>query len=243
LQEPEHIENMFSIGLLDWIPFSANTGLHAGAQAILPPPHELTLPGKPYRAYGVMVTFPAKGSSRVEFSYTTLNVSGDTIAPTNLGLFAGTIPQGEPLATSYSLRHLKLSYNFLTYPNPPQDAKFRVKTLWEFHYLQLYPAVTAIVSAPFQPLTQTQSIKLPAVGLGMEYVASRHFRLEMRGSGMAIPHRSSLGDAEGSAVVRIRSLEFFVGAKFLHFKTSAKQDTFMSGTIWGPDAGVRWVFR
>jgi hypothetical protein len=242
-QEPEHIENMFSIALFDWVPFSASTGLHAGAQAVLPPPHELTLPGKPYRAYGAMITFPAKGSSRLEFSYTTLNANGRLIAPTDLGLFAGTIPQGEPLATSYSLRHFKLSYNFLTYPNPPQDAKFRVKTLWEFHYLQLYPSVTATVSGPFQPLTATQSIKLPAVGLGMEYVASRHFRLEMRGSGMAIPHHTSLADAEGSAVVRVRSLEIFAGAKFLHFKTSAKQDTFMSGTIWGPDAGVRWVFR
>jgi hypothetical protein len=234
---------MFSIALFDWIPFSAHTGLHAGAQAVLPPPHEVTLPGKPYRAYGVMVTFPTKGNSRLEFSYTTLSVNGNLHAPTDLGLFGGTIPQGEPLATSYSLRHLKLSYNFLTYPNPPQDAKFRVKTLWEFHYLQLYPSVTATVSGPFQPLTQTQSIKLPAVGLGMEYVPSRHFRLELRGSGMMIPRRTTLADAEGSAVVRIRSLEFFAGGKFLHFKTSSQQDTYMRGTIWGPDAGVRWVFQ
>ena len=147
-----------------------------------------------------------------------------------------------PWRRTYSLRHLKLSYNFLTYPNPPQDAKFRVKTLWEFHYLQVKPTVTETVTAPFQPLTASQSIKLPAVGLGVEYVASRHFRLELRGSGMALPHRSSLADAEGTAVVRVRSLEFFVGGKFLHFRTSAKQDTYISGTVWGPDAGMRWVF-
>ena len=242
-REPENIENMFSIGLIDWVPFSANTGLHAGKQAILPPPHELTLPGKPYRAYGVMVTFPAKGSSRLEFSYNTLNVNGNLIGPTDLGLFGGTIPKGEPLATKYSVRHLKLSYNFLTYPNPPQDAKFRVKTLWEFHYLRTYPTVIATASGPDQPLTATQSILLPTVGLGVEYIATKHFRLEMRGSGMAIPHRSALGDAEGSAIVRIRSLEFFAGAKFLHFKSSPKGDTYIRGTIWGPDAGVRWVFR
>ena len=144
---------MFSVTLYDWVPFSANTGLHAGSQAVLPPPHELTLPGKPYRAYGVMVTIPMKGSSRLEFSYTTLNVNGNIIAPTDLGLFGGTISQGEPLSTTYSLRHLKLSYNFLTYPNPPQDAKFRFKTLWEFHYLQINPTVTATVTAPDQPLT------------------------------------------------------------------------------------------
>jgi hypothetical protein len=243
VQEPENIERMFSIALFDWTPVSAKTGLHAGTQAVLPPPHELTLPGKPYRAYGLMITFPTKGSSRLEFSYTTLNVNGSLIAPTDLGLFAGTIPQGEPLATKYSVRHLKLSYNFLTYPNPPQDAKFRIKTLWEFHYLRTYPTVIATVSGPDQPLSDNESILLPAVGLGAEYVASKHFRLEARGSGMVIPRHSTLADAEGSAIVRIRSLEFFAGAKFLHFKSSPNSDTFIRGTIWGPDAGVRWVFR
>jgi hypothetical protein len=241
--EPEDIERMFSISVSDWVPFGANTGLHAGSQAFLPPPHELNLPGKPYRAYGVMVTIPMKGSSRLEFSYDTLNANGNILAPTDLGLFGGAIAQGEPLHTTYSVRHLKMSYNFLTYPNPPQDAKLRFKTLWEFHYLQLYPGVTATVTAPDQPLTQSQRIILPAVGLGLEYVMSKHFRMELRGSGMTFPHHSTIGDAEGNAIVRIRSIEIFVGGKFLHFKTSPKSDTFMSGTIWGPDAGVRWVFK
>jgi hypothetical protein len=241
--EPENIERMFSVGLFDWIPFSANTGLHAGSQAVLPPPHELTLPGKPYRAYGVMVTMPMKGSSRLEFSYTTLNVNGNIIAPTDLGLFGGTIAAGEPLYTTYSLRHLKLSYNFLTFPNPPQDSKFRIKTLWEFHYLRTYPSVTLTVTDPLNPLTGSQNIYLPAVGLGGEYVPSKHFRMEVRGSGMLVPHHATLGDAEASAVARLGSIEIFAGAKFLHFKTTPKSDTFIRGTIWGPDAGVRWVFK
>lgn len=242
VQQPENIENMFSIGFFDWVATGASTSLHAGNQAILPPPHDLTLPGKPYRAYGVLVTLPMKGSSRLEFSYTTLNVNGKLLAPTDLGLFGGTIAQGEPLSTSYSLRHLKLSYNFLTFPNPP-DAKLRIKTLWEFQYIQVKPTVTATVTAPGQPLADSQRIMLPAVGLGIEYVMSRHFRLEMRGSGMIIPRRSTIADAEGNAIVRVRSLEFFVGGKFLHFKTTSNSDTYISGTLWGPDAGVRWVFK
>ena len=241
--EPESIERMFSISLSDWVPFGANTGLHAGSQAILPPPHELTLPGKPYRAYGVLVTIPMKGSSRLEFSYDTLNVNGNIVAPTELGLFGGTISQGEPLYTTYSLRHLKLSYNFLTFPNPPEGSKLRFKTLWEFHYLHTTPAVTATVSAPGQPIGDTESIYLPAVGLGMEYVPSKHFRLEVRGSGMLVPHHTTLGDTDGSAVVRLGRIEVFAGAKFLHFRSSPNSDTFIRGTIWGPDAGVRWVFK
>jgi hypothetical protein len=241
--EPENLERMFSIGLFDWIPSSTSTALHAGSQAILPPPHELTLPGKPYRAYGLLITIPMKGSSRLEFSYTTVNVNGNIIAPTDLGLFGGTISQGEPLSTTYSLRHIKMSYNFLTYPNPPQDAKLRFKTLWEFHYLRSYPTVTATVTAPDQPLLDTESILLPAVGLGMEYVPSKHFRMEIRGSGMAVPHHSTLADAEGSAVVRLGRIEIFAGGKFLHFKSSPNSDTFIRGTLWGPDGGVRWVFK
>ena len=193
---------MLSIGLFDWIP-SGGPSLHAGTLATLPPPHELTLPTKPYRAYGVIVTIPTVGSSRLELSYLTLNDRGSAPAPTDLGLFGGTIPQGEPLSMAYSLRHLKASWNYLSFPNPP-DAKFRVKTLWEFHYMQIKPTVTETVTAPDQPLAGSQRIMLPAVGLGIEYVASKHFRLELRGSGMAFPHRSAIGDAEGTAVVRVR---------------------------------------
>jgi hypothetical protein len=239
--QPENIENMFSIGLYDWQPFGGPS-LHAGTLAVLPPPHELTLPTRPSRAYGAMVTIPMKGSTRLEVSYLTINDRGNALAPTDLGLFGGTIAKNEPLAMSYSLRHLKLAWNYLSYPNPP-DAKFRIKTLWEFHYLQMKPSVTATVTAPDQPLSGSVRVLLPAVGLGMEYVASKHFRLELRGSGMTFPHRSAIGDAEGTAVVRLGSIEIFVGGKLLYFKTSPKSDTFMSGTLWGPDAGVRWVFR
>jgi hypothetical protein len=189
-----------------------------------------------------VATIPAKGSTRLEFSYSTVNDSGGAFAPTDLGLFGGTIAKGEPLAMDYTLRHLKLAWNYLTYPNPP-DAKFRVKTLWEFHYVQVKPTVIAALSAPTQPLTQSQRVLLPAVGLGVEYVASRHFRMELRGSGMMLPHRSAIGDAEGNAVVRLGSIELFVGAKLLHFRTSPKNDTFVSGTLWGPQGGLRWVFK
>jgi hypothetical protein len=60
---------------------------------------------------------------------------------------------------------------------------------------------------------------------------------------MAIPHHSSLGDAEGTAVVRLGPIEIFAGGKLLHFKTSVQQDTYIKGTLWGPYGGLRWVFR
>jgi hypothetical protein len=179
----------------------------------------------------------------LEISYLTINDRGTSVAPTDLGLFGGTIATNEPLSTDYSLRHLKLSWNYLSFPNPPQGAKFRLKTLWEVHFLQVYPTVVATVTAPDQPLTEKQRIILPAVGLGAEYVASRHFRMEIRGSGMTLPHHSTIADAEANVVVRVRSVEIFGGAKFLHFRTSPQKETFVQGTLWGPDFGLRWVFR
>jgi hypothetical protein len=241
-QEPENIERMLSVALYDWLP-SGGPSLRGGQLAVIPPSHNLTLPQKPSRAYGATITFPMKGSTRLEVSYLTMNDRGNTLAPTDLGLFGATLVKGEPLAMDYSLRHLKVSWNYLSYPNPPQDAKFRVKTLWEFHFLQVYPTVVATVAAPDQPLAQTQRITLPAAGLGLEYVQSHHFRMELKGSGMGFPNRSAIGDAEGTAVVRVRSLEIFAGAKFLYFRTSPKKETYVKGNLWGPFAGVRWVFK
>ena len=241
-QPPENIERMFSIGLYDWLP-SGGPKLNGGTLAVVPPSHDLKLPTKPYRAYGAMITFPTKGSSRLEISYLTLNDRGNALAPTDLGFFGGTVPAKEPLSMDYSLRHLKVSWNYLTYPNPPQDAKLRIKTLWEVHFLQVKPTIVETVTAPDLPLSENQRIILPAVGLGLEYVPSKHFRMELRGSGMGFPKRSALGDGEGTAVVRLGSLEIFAGMKALYFRTSPKKETFVNGTLWGPYGGIRWVFR
>ena len=231
-QAPDNIERMFSISLYDWLP-SGGPSLRAGTLAILPPPHDLTLPKKPSRAFGAMITIPMKGSTRLEVSYMTINDRGNALAPTDLGLFGGTIAQDEPLAMDYSLRHLKVSWNYLTYPNPPQDAKFRVKTLWDFHYMRVNPTVVATVTAPDQPLSEKQSIKLPAVGLGMEYVPSRHFRIEARGSGMGIPNHSAIGDGDATVVGRVGKLEIFGGGKAFYFRTSPKTGYVREGILVG----------
>ncbi|MCU1339925.1 MAG: hypothetical protein JWO19_5506 [Bryobacterales bacterium] len=233
---------MFSIGAYDWVP-SGGPSLRGGVNTTDPASHDLTLPKKPSRAYGAMITIPTKGSTRLEFSYLTINDRGNALAPRDLGFFGGTIPQNEPLAMDYSLRVFKVSWNYLTYPNPPQDAKLRIKTLWEFQYVKVKPNVVLTASAPDQPLTQSQSIILPTLGLGMEYVPSQHFRIEVRGSGMWLPKHAALADAEATAVVRVRRLEVFAGGKGFYFRTSPQKETFVQGTLWGPYGGIRWVFR
>ncbi len=240
-QEPENLDRMLSISLYDWLPYGGPF-LRGGAKAVVPPSHDLKLPKRPSRAYAALVTMPMKGNTRLEVSYLTLGDSGHGTAPTDLGAFGGTISQGEPLFLKYSLRQLKVSWNYLTYPNPPQDSKFRIKTLWELHWFQLKPSVTLTVTAPDQPLTESQRIIMPAVGMGFEYVPSHHFRIEGRGSGMGIPSHPAVGDADVTIVGRIRKVEIFGGGKALYFRTSPQKETFIKGFLWGPYAGLRWVF-
>jgi len=241
-QGPEDIDRMLSVSAYDWLP-SGGPRLRGGTFSPTNPSHDLKLPQKPSRAYGAMLTFPAKGSTRVEISYESLYDRGNALAPRDVGLFGATIAKGEPLDMYYDLSHLKVSWNYLTYPNPPQDAKFRFKTLWEFHYMKVKPTVVLTATAPDLPVTEKLSIYIPAVGAGIEYVPSRHFRMEIRASGMGWPKRSALGDGEATAVVRVRSLEIFAGGKGLYFRTSPKKETYVQGVLWGPFGGVRWVFK
>jgi hypothetical protein len=60
---------------------------------------------------------------------------------------------------------------------------------------------------------------------------------------MTLPGKSGYYDVEANAVGRIRKLEIFGGIKGFHFHTSSKQETFTTSTMWGPMAGLRWVFR
>lgn len=233
---------MLSIGAYVWLP-SGGPALRGGVKPVDTTSHDLNLPKKPYRAYGAIITFPTKGNTRLELSYLTLSGNGIVNAPRDIGFFGGTIPKNEPLFVDYSLRHIKMSWNFLTYPNPPQDAKLRVKTLWEFHYVQFKPTIIETVTAPLQPLASSQRVLLPAVGLGLEFVPSHHFRMEVRGSGMGIPKHSIIGDAEAGLVVRVRRLEIFAGGKLLYFRTTPQQETYSKGLLWGPDGGIRWVFH
>ena len=242
VQAPEDVDRMLSISAYDWLP-SGGPRFRGGIQAPPSPPHDLRLPQKPSKAYGAMLTVPMKGSTRLELSYEALYDRAGVFAPTDVGLFGATIAKGEPLDMFYDLTHAKVSWNYLSYPNPPQDAKFRFKTLWEFHYMKMKPTVVLAATAPDLPVTESLSIYLPAVGAGIEYVPSRHFRMELRGSGMGWPKRSAVGDGEATAVVRVRRLEIFAGGKALYFRTSPKKETFVESFLWGPYGGVRWVFK
>jgi hypothetical protein len=202
----------------------------------------LTLPNNPRQADGVIFTLRAKGPTRLELAIFNIRANGNVIGPGNLSLYGLTVSPGDYLVVDYQIRNAKLTWNYLTYPVPALDSKLRFKTLFEMQYTSIRPNIVS----PFTdslPVTKKYTIIYPAFGMGVEYVPSRHFRMETRFTGFALPGKTAIWDGEGSIVGRIGSLEIFGGMKGYHFRTSTNTDIYVKGTLWGPNAGLRWVFR
>jgi hypothetical protein len=241
----ENIENMNSIALYTWLP-SGGPQLVGGKLAVDVTAQSIVLPSKPSQANGIVASFKAKGQSRVEVSYFDVKDSGSTIAERNLSFFGSIFAKGDYLSLDYRLRNLKVSWNYLTYPVPPLDSKFRIKTFWEVHYTQMRPVISAPLSTSLLalPVSANERILLPAGGIGFEYVPSpQHFRMEARFSGFGLPGKAAIWDGEGSFVARVKRIEIFAGEKAYHFRTNTGKDIYSQATLWGPYGGIRWVFR
>ncbi|MEO8099646.1 MAG: hypothetical protein ABI811_18250 [Acidobacteriota bacterium] len=240
----ESIDDMLSLSLFYWRPDHGKPGFRANKFISDPATEFVNFTTKPNRANGGVFTFPTGGANRLEIGYWQVHDSGDIRVPNRLFLLGAVIPSRERLSTEYKITNLRLSWNYLTFPVPAFNAKLRVKSFWEFQYTQIKPVIgfPDIEDNP-SPLTPKYSVRYPGVGLGLEYVPSKHFRLEARGSGMTLPGRSRYVDVEATAVARIKRLELFGGMKGYDFRTSVKSDPYMRGRLWGPMAGVRWVFR
>ena len=200
----------------------------------------LDLKGKPHQPAGLEFTTPAGRFDRFEFSYFQTNGSGTDTAMRNLLLYQTAIPAGDFLNTYYKTRDFKLSWNYLTYPAPP-DTKFRFKTLWEVQYVSVSPEVDAFYDINLPQGKGTRSVLFPTLGVGLEYVPSAKFRMEVRGSGFFIPHHGEIGDTQADAVYRVGHLEIYLGGKFYHFKTSPQNQDYVIENLWGPIGGLRWV--
>ena len=82
--------------------------------------------------------------------------------------------------------------------------------------------------------------QISTLGVGVAYYLSPHFRVEANGSGFAIPHHSSIWDADASANYRYGHFELRVGGKAFHYKTSTGSDFFMHNTMGSAFVGLRW---
>lgn len=212
---------------------------------------DFQFPGKSKRTPGIMLSFPAGKENTLRISYFTTRGRGDTVAGRNQYIFNTNFNPGDVLITRYNLQNFKVSWDYLTFPFPP-ESKFRLKTLWEVQYV----AFKSSIDAPMKPVTadpdtgafpsvtgrKTLSLFYPSFGLAGEYSVSKHIRLQGSASGFALPHRAVLWDAEGAAAFRFSHVEALVGMKSFHVKTSPKREEYVNVTMSGPYVGLRWYW-
>jgi len=241
----EDFESFWSVGVFYWRP-DRKPVLRGGLASTDPNSQGLDFPGKPRQTPGILITLPTGHSNRVEISAFQTKGSGSLVAPIAQTYFGQGFNSGDRLTASYNIRNIKATWNYLSYPYPALDARFRVKTLWEVQYVGLSPVITGPqvdLTVPAPQASGKMTIILPTLGLGVELVPSpKHFRFEARATGMAFPGRAALADAEANAVFRLGKLEVFGGGKFFYFRSSPKKEQFMRDRLFGPVAGVRWVF-
>jgi hypothetical protein len=237
----EAIKDQFTLSVFYWKPDGA-PGFRAGQSVADPQTRYLDLV-KPSRAAGLTLTFPTGSFNRLEIGAWRASDTSTVVAPHRLLLYGANIREGDRLDTTYRTTNIRAAWNYLTWPAPPFGAKFRVKTFWEIQYTQF----TSQIGFPDarnnpEPIRPKQSVWYPGAGLGFEYVPSKYFRIDARGSGMAFPSRSGYYDVEANIVGRFKMVEVFAGGKLFHYHGSPKKsDTYIQQTLWGPLAGIRWV--
>ena len=241
-------ETGYFAGIIGWLPFGTpyvNKG-HAANWSGLSYFH---LPGTPKITPSAEIGLALGLHNSLTFSYFSTKATGSVTAPTALVLFAESYNKGDVLATTDKLQDVKLSFAYLTWPYPVESQHFRLRTLWQVHYLN----VSSNYDAPIRSVTPDSSGNLtsyaatgaknfisPAVGLGLTEYASRNFRIELNVAGFDIPHHFAIGDADALAAYRVGRLEVRVGARGLYFKTSPQADYYFRGRPVGAFVGLRW---
>ena len=244
------------VELNGWLPVQ-KAYLNKGKAAAFTTESRSDLDGNPKYAEGAEVGMAVGLHNALRFSYFQTKVAGDFRSTNNLHLWNQDYAAGSLVSTNYKLQNGKISFEYLTWPFPVESRRFRLKTLWQVHYT----GVRTEFGLPEAPIVDSNGIPLidsttgnpvdysatgskwmfsPAFGLGVSYFSGRHFRIEANGSGFAFPHHFALWDADASANLRYGHLEFRVGGKGYHWKTSTQSEFYTRGTIGGVFVGLRW---
>src|SRR5581483_11102877 len=167
-----------------------------------------------------------------------------------------TYTKGTLVSTNYRVQDVKMSFDYLTWPYPVESRKYRLKTLWQVHYISARTAFDApqlplvdsngnlLVDANGNPISYaTQGTKwwvTPAFGLGWTQYFTRNVRLDINGSGFLIPHKWTVYDTDASLNFRLGHWELQGGAKAFHYKSSPAGEFFVRNTMASVFFGLRW---
>jgi len=248
-------ETGFFIGVDAWFPVQGPI-IDKGRASTFSDPSLSTLQGKPLYAECAEIGIALGLHNSLHITYFEDRASGNFTNANEIVLWNQTYPAGNLVSTDYKLQNAKISFDYLTWPYPVQNSRFRLKTLWGLQYtairtgfdLPLLPTTDSagnpLVDAQGNPLSyQTQGshwFMLPSIGMGVSEYLTRNLRLEANASGFSVPHHTTEWDADGSVNFRTGHLELRLGAKAFHFKTSTQSDFYMRGTQASAFIGVRW---
>lgn len=248
-------ETGYWIGLIGWLPTEEPT-MDKGHGSTFTTDSRTQLQGKPKFAEGIEGGLAIGLHNALRFSYFQATAAGNFTNQTDLQLWSQLYTAQTYLSTAYKLQNAKISFDYLTWPYPVESRKFRLKTLWQVQYTSMRTSFDApllpLVDSSGNPLVDSSGNPIsyagegskwfisPMLGLGVSEFASRHFRLEANATGFAIPHHSTVWDADASANIRYGHIEVRVGAKAFHFKTSTQADFFMFNTMAAAFVGLRW---
>jgi len=212
-------------------------------------PSSLNFGGYPRPSGEGILSIPVGKHNALRFSFFRILGQGNTVAQQDTTIYSTTWNGGTYLATHYNLENAKLSLDYLSWPFPVKDSKFHIKTLWEVQYTTILasadaPYLHGETDAAGDPIITNGYGKdwfiYPSLGMGIDYLFSKRLRFEARASGFAIPHHSTIYDAEATADYRFGRFELQAGAKIFHFKTSPLHVEYVAGTYPGIFVGVRW---
>ena len=241
-------ETGYFAGVIGWLPYGTPY-VNKGHTASFTGLSLLHLAGTPKIAPSAEIGLALGLHNSLTLTYFATKASGSTPAPTPLVLFTQSYTKGDRLTTSEKVQDVKLSFAYLTWPYPVESRHFRLRTLWQVHYLSVSSnyddpvrSATADSSGNLTSYAATggKTIVSPAIGLGLTEYASRNFRFELNVAGFDMPHHSAIGDGEAFGAYRVGKIEIRVGAKGLYFKTSPQGDFYFRGRPVGAYVGVRW---
>jgi len=248
-------ESGFWAGVEAWFPRQQpifNTGNSAN-QAY---PGLVTLQGIPQSAERLEVGAAVGLHNTLKFNFLYTRAAGDFTTPVSIETLGQVYNSGTYVSTNYRMESYRLSYEYLTWPYPVGSRKIRLKTLWQLQYTQINPQFDSplgyfdsngniVLDTNGNPVNLSASrwkhIFSPQLGLAASYYPSRHFRVEVEGSGFGWPHHYSIWDADASLNYRVTShFEVRAGERGFGFKTSTTSDYFVKVAWSAFYFGVRW---
>ena len=236
-------EGDISLDGFAWLP-TGHPSFNKGQATTSTVASNATFQGKPKLAWGGNIRIPQGAHNTIRLSYFDTHASGSFTAATDLNLWGSGYNAGDYISTTYRLRSFGLSYDFLTWPYPVRERRFRLKTLWQFQYASVKSTFNAPLSTnPPSPGMGSKSIYLPGLGLGITEYLSKNFRVEALASGFDIPSHAALANAEADIAYKFGRIELRGGGKFFYFKTSPQADFYMKGRLAGGFAGLRFYWH